>query len=208
MPPVIQQHSIPEVIRALSGMESPDYIDLFTVTTNGAADASPDRWSRAAIEDARTAGQDHRPVARARGSRSQQRESATARLGLRPPAQVYVAGAPPKSPRYRFMCQVPEGQYDDERRAGVTATMTQAVAEAEGGVWPHPELRVCVFTCEVPEGWWGGAGRILRLADIYEFAWPPKAGVDGQPRETAEQVFAARRRQEAEKLLTAAGDRP
>src|SRR5215470_13916197 len=86
MPPVIQQHSIPEVIRALSGMESPDYIDLFTVTTNGAADASPDRWSRAAIEDARTAGQDHRPVARARGSRSQQRESATARLGLRPPA--------------------------------------------------------------------------------------------------------------------------
>ena len=44
--------------------------------------------------------------------------------------QVYVAGAPPKSPRYRFMSQVPEGQYDDERRAGVTATMTQAVAEA------------------------------------------------------------------------------
>ena len=121
--------------------------------------------------------------------------------------QVYVAGAPPKSPRYRFMSQVPEGQYDDERRAGVTATMTQAVAEAEGGVWPHPELRVCVFTCEVPEGWWGGAGRILRLADIYEFAWPPKAGVDGQPRETAEQVFAARRRQEAEKLLAAAGER-
>src|SRR5215468_6493533 len=51
MPSVIQQHSIPEVIRALSGMESPDYIDLFTVTTNGAADASPERWSRAAIED-------------------------------------------------------------------------------------------------------------------------------------------------------------
>ena len=50
MPSVIQQHSIPEVIRALSGMESPDYIDLFTVTTNGAADASPERWSRAAIE--------------------------------------------------------------------------------------------------------------------------------------------------------------
>jgi hypothetical protein len=66
---------------------------------------------------------------------------------------VYVAGAPPKSPRYRFICQVPEGQYDDERRAAVTAAMTQAVAEAEGGAWPHPELRVCIFTCEVPEGW-------------------------------------------------------
>ena len=67
--------------------------------------------------------------------------------------QVYVAGLPPKSPRYRFICQVPEGQYDDERRAAVTAA---AVAEAEGGAWPHPELRVCVFTCEVPDGWWGG----------------------------------------------------
>jgi phenylpyruvate tautomerase PptA (4-oxalocrotonate tautomerase family) len=120
--------------------------------------------------------------------------------------QVYVAGAPPKSPRYRFICQVPEGQYDDARRAAVTAALTQAVAEAEGGAWPHPELRVCVFTCEVPEGWWGGAGRILRLADIYELAWPPKPGVDAQPRETAEQVLAARRRQEAEKLLAAAGD--
>ena len=31
MPSVIQQHSIPEVIRALSGMESPDYIDLCPV---------------------------------------------------------------------------------------------------------------------------------------------------------------------------------
>ena len=120
---------------------------------------------------------------------------------------MYVAGAPPKAPRYRFVCQVPEGQYNDERRAAVTAAMTQAVAEAEDGAWRHPELRVCVFTCEVPDGWWGGAGRILRLADIYELVWPLKRGMDGQPRETAEQVLAARRRQDAEKLHAAAGDR-
>ena len=121
--------------------------------------------------------------------------------------QVYVAGLLPKSPRYRFICQVPEGQYDDERCAAVTAAMTQAVAEAEGGAWPHPELRVCVFTCEVPDGWWGGGERILRLADIYELVWPPRPGVDGQPRETAEQVLAARRPREAERFLAAAGDR-
>ena len=51
MPSVIQQRNLPEVIRALSGMNSPDYIDLFTVTTNGAAAASPERWCRTAIED-------------------------------------------------------------------------------------------------------------------------------------------------------------
>lgn len=46
MPSLIQQHSIPEVIGALSGMEHPDYIDLFTVTTDGAADASPEQAER------------------------------------------------------------------------------------------------------------------------------------------------------------------
>jgi len=51
MPSVIQQRNIPEVIRSLSGMDSPDYIDLFTVTTNGVAAASPEQWARTAIED-------------------------------------------------------------------------------------------------------------------------------------------------------------
>jgi hypothetical protein len=100
------------------------------------------------------------------------------------------------------------GQYNDERRAAVTAAMTQAVAEAEDGAWPHPELRVAVFTCEIPEGWWGGAGRILKLADIYEIVRPDIVvgpDVKGEPREVADQVLAARRRQEAELLLTAAG---
>jgi phenylpyruvate tautomerase PptA (4-oxalocrotonate tautomerase family) len=112
--------------------------------------------------------------------------------------QMYVAGAPAKQPRYRFVCQVPEGQYNDERRAAVTASMTQAVVEAEDGSWPHPELRVAVFTYEVKDGTWGGGGRILRLPDIYEIA--------GEGRQAAEQVLAERRRQEAELLLAAAGE--
>jgi phenylpyruvate tautomerase PptA (4-oxalocrotonate tautomerase family) len=121
--------------------------------------------------------------------------------------EMYVAGAPAKQPRYRFICQVPEGQYNDERRAAVTAGMTQAVVEAEDGSWPHPELRVAVFTYEVKDGTWGGGGRILRLPDIYEVAWPPRPGVEGQPREAAEHVLAERRRQEAKLLLAAAGER-
>lgn len=122
--------------------------------------------------------------------------------------KVYVAGGEPDAPRYRFICQVPVGQYNDERRAAVTARMTEAVARAEGGRWPHPEFRVCVFTCEVPDGWWGGAGRILRLPDIYELNWPPRPGAEGEPREVAEQVLAERRKAEAEELLAAAGVHP
>lgn len=56
MPSAIQERTIPEVIRSLSGMDRPDYVDLFTVTTNRVADASPERWSRTAIEDVAGAG--------------------------------------------------------------------------------------------------------------------------------------------------------
>jgi hypothetical protein len=48
---VIQQRTIPEAIRALGGMDRPDYIDVFTVTTNGAAEATPEQWFRTALED-------------------------------------------------------------------------------------------------------------------------------------------------------------
>lgn len=48
---VIQQHTIPEEILALSGMVRPDYIDVFTVTTNGTADATPEQWVRTALEE-------------------------------------------------------------------------------------------------------------------------------------------------------------
>jgi hypothetical protein len=51
MPSVSQQRNIPEVIRSLSSMESPDYIDLFTVMTEGAPGATPEQWCRTAIED-------------------------------------------------------------------------------------------------------------------------------------------------------------
>ena len=48
---VIQQGTVPESIRAISGMDRPDYIDVFTVTTTGATDATPEQWSRTALED-------------------------------------------------------------------------------------------------------------------------------------------------------------
>jgi phenylpyruvate tautomerase PptA (4-oxalocrotonate tautomerase family) len=115
--------------------------------------------------------------------------------------QVYVAGRPPTAPRYRFICQVPEGQYNAERRSAMTAGITEAVADAEAGAWRHPENRVGVFTLEVPDGNWGGAGRTIRLPDIYQFVWPPFPDMEGDPRETAENVLAERRRERAQEIL-------
>lgn len=52
MPTVIQQRNVPEAIRSLSTLAPPDYVDLFTVTTSGAAGRSPEQWARAGLEDA------------------------------------------------------------------------------------------------------------------------------------------------------------
>lgn len=48
---VIQERTIPEAIRVLSGMDRPDYFDVFTVTTTGAANATPEQWFRTALDD-------------------------------------------------------------------------------------------------------------------------------------------------------------
>jgi phenylpyruvate tautomerase PptA (4-oxalocrotonate tautomerase family) len=114
--------------------------------------------------------------------------------------EMYVGGQPTQAPHYRFVCNVPEGQYNDERRAAVTAAMTQAVAEAEAGSHPDPEDRVWVFTHEVKDGSWGGmGGRVIRLPDIYEHV----VGANG--RDLAGQVLAERRKREAERVLAATG---
>jgi phenylpyruvate tautomerase PptA (4-oxalocrotonate tautomerase family) len=85
---------------------------------------------------------------------------------LHRPAAIYVAGEPAAAPRYRFVASVPEGQYDDDRRAAIVAAVTAAVLDAEDGAHPRDPQRVWVFAHEIPEGNWGGGGRVMRLADI------------------------------------------
>ncbi len=86
------------------------------------------------------------------------------------PQQVYVAGAPASAPRYRFVASVPEGQYDAERRQAMVADITEAVLAAEDGAYERDPSRVWVFTPEIPDGTWGGMGRVVTLADIAGFA--------------------------------------
>jgi phenylpyruvate tautomerase PptA (4-oxalocrotonate tautomerase family) len=116
--------------------------------------------------------------------------------------EMYVAGAPAGAPHYRFVCQVPEGQYDQERRKAVTKAITEAVVEAESGRWPSTEAteaRVWVFTFEVPDGTWGGlGGRVVALPEL-------AAHVMGDAgRRYGEKRLAERRREQAHLLLKAA----
>jgi phenylpyruvate tautomerase PptA (4-oxalocrotonate tautomerase family) len=105
------------------------------------------------------------------------------------PETVYVAGKPAEAPRYRFVASVPEGQFNPERRQAMVTDITEAVLDAEQGRYDRDPMRVWVFALEVPEGTWGGAGRIVGLADIAGLALgDPEAG-----REYAERVFAERR---------------
>ena len=84
---------------------------------------------------------------------------------LHRPAKMFAGGKPASAPRYRIIASVPEGAYDDERRQALVAEVTEAVLDAEEGAYERDPMRVFVFPNEVPEGTWGGGGRIVTLAD-------------------------------------------
>jgi len=52
VPIVFQQHDVPAAVRSLSSLPRVDYVDLFTVVTDGAAGGSPEQWAHAGLEDA------------------------------------------------------------------------------------------------------------------------------------------------------------
>jgi phenylpyruvate tautomerase PptA (4-oxalocrotonate tautomerase family) len=106
------------------------------------------------------------------------------------PEAVYVAGAAASAPHYRFVASVPEGQYDPDRRQAMVHDITEAVLDAERGAYERDPGRVWVFTPEVPDGTWGGFGRIATLADIATLA----TGDPERGRRYAEDRLAARRR--------------
>jgi phenylpyruvate tautomerase PptA (4-oxalocrotonate tautomerase family) len=105
---------------------------------------------------------------------------------------VFVAGEPADAPRYRFVASVPEGQFNPERRQAIVEAVTEAVLDAEEGSRPRDPNRVWVFPTEVPDGTWGGAGRIVTLADIAGLVLGAEKG-----REYAERTLGERRREAA-----------
>lgn len=91
---------------------------------------------------------------------------ALAKVWLHRPAAVLHAGERPTMPNYRVIASVPEGQFDEDRRASMVAAVTEAILDAEDGRYDRDPLRIWVFANEIPDGTWGGGGRIARLADI------------------------------------------
>jgi phenylpyruvate tautomerase PptA (4-oxalocrotonate tautomerase family) len=108
------------------------------------------------------------------------RARAIAWVWLHRPEAVFVAGAPADAPRYRVVASVLEGQLDDRRRTALVGAVTAAVLRAEGVPEPTTRdlLRVWVFCHEVPDGTWGGGGRVVRLADIYAAVTGDRAGAE------------------------------
>ena len=83
------------------------------------------------------------------------------KVWLHRPAAVLHAGEEPAVPHYRVIPSVPEGQFDDERRVSMVAAVTEAILDAEGmGVTDRDPSRIWVFANEIPDGTWGGGGRI------------------------------------------------
>lgn len=121
-------------------------------------------------------------------------------LFLHRPAAIFVGGVPSTSPRYRVIPSVPEGQYTEAARETLVREITEAIARAEGVPVEQVAARVWVFPTEIPEGQWGGAGRLHGLADIH-------ARIAGeQVLEAGRERLARRRREKARDVLVAAAD--
>jgi len=121
------------------------------------------------------------------------RARALAWVWIHRPARVFVAGAPAHRPRYKLVPQVPEGQYDDERRAAMVADATAAVLDAEEQMGrSRATSMIWVFPTEIPDGTWAGGGQIVRLGDIAGHV----LGSPEKGRSYAQQRLAARRHQQ------------
>jgi phenylpyruvate tautomerase PptA (4-oxalocrotonate tautomerase family) len=89
----------------------------------------------------------------------------------RPTGSIYVAGEQEMQPRYRVLITIPEGSItDDERKAGLVEEVTRDILDVAGSENEAASFRVWVFIHEVPDGHWGGAGRVFRLRDIVKLA--------------------------------------
>jgi phenylpyruvate tautomerase PptA (4-oxalocrotonate tautomerase family) len=94
-------------------------------------------------------------------------------LVVHEPSEWWVGGeltGADDQPRYLVRVSVPAASLDDAKRADIVERVTNVLADVE----PDPErLRrspaAWVHLIEIPEGNWGGAGRVVRFKDVMAF---------------------------------------
>jgi phenylpyruvate tautomerase PptA (4-oxalocrotonate tautomerase family) len=74
---------------------------------------------------------------------------------------------------------VPQGALSERRRGGMVEEMTKLVLEATGWEGDDAAIRVWVLVHEVPDGFWGAGGQIIRFEQLRAAAKAESEGGDG-----------------------------
>ncbi len=81
--------------------------------------------------------------------------------------RLFVAGRAAPRPHYRLDVTLMAGVMEAPVRASVVEAMTRAVLETEGSDFnPLNAGRVWVLFHEIPDGRWGGGGRLYTLDEL------------------------------------------
>jgi phenylpyruvate tautomerase PptA (4-oxalocrotonate tautomerase family) len=118
----------------------------------------------------------------------------------RPHGAIAVGGAPAERPVYRVQLTVPEGAPGihgplvAKNRQALVEQVTERVLAAEGTEpTPAEAGRVWVQIREIPDGFWGGFGKIARMEDIATYAGAPPFGEATTNGEAARAAFEGSR---------------
>jgi phenylpyruvate tautomerase PptA (4-oxalocrotonate tautomerase family) len=86
-----------------------------------------------------------------------------------PAEAVFTADGQAELSQFVVDVTVPEGGLSERRRGGLVEDFTKLVREA-AGLTDEEAIRVWVLVHEVPEGFWGAAGQIVRFEQLREAA--------------------------------------
>jgi len=88
----------------------------------------------------------------------------------KPAQDIYVGGKSANNPVYRIQVTVPEKALDAEKKSKVVAEFTSLVLKAAGEEeTDQSRMRVWCIVREVPDGNWGGGGRVFMFKDVARF---------------------------------------
>lgn len=83
------------------------------------------------------------------------------------PENFFMAGHSVDKPHYRIEVQVFQGTLNDAKKAELTRQLTELILKLENTDFNLLNAaRVWVMIKEIPDGNWGGAGKIYKIKDL------------------------------------------